>query len=351
MSFLILKNIEKTYPDGTQAVRGIDLKISEGEFVVLLGPSGCGKTTTLRMIAGLEMPTGGTLTLAQNDITHTPPSQRDIGFVFQFYALYPHLTVKQNIAFPLENTHCPKLEIERTIAEVAKGLGITHLLDRHPNQLSGGDQQRVSLARAIVRQPDIYLMDEPLGTLDADHRLELREFIRVQQQKLSVTTIYVTHDQEEALSLADKVVVMDAGTIQQIGSPRDTYHHPANLFVANFVGSPGMNLLKGNIVQEHEPIFQIGECAIPMCPTTHEGPVTLGIRPEFIKQTENGLPANVTIGEYHGSHKYLHLHTELGPLIMRTNVSHNNVIGEQIRVTFSPSHIRLFDTHTGRALQ
>lgn len=348
--FLALKNVQKTYPDGTQAVRGIDLDIVQGEFVVLLGPSGCGKTTTLRMIAGLEMATGGSISLSQKEITHTPPSQRDIGFVFQFYALYPHMTVRQNIAFPLENTHHSKSEIETTISHVAHGLGITHLLNKHPNQLSGGDQQRVSLARAIVRQPDIYLMDEPLGTLDADHRLELREFIRAQQQRLSVTTIYVTHDQEEALSLADTIVVMESGTIKQIGSPREIYHHPANLFVANFVGSPGMNLITGNISNHPDPIFETEKCTIRICPTTHQGPVTLGIRPEFVIQTKNGLDALISMSEFHGSHRYLHLETKLGPLIMRTNVSKAFEIGEQIQITLAPPHIRLFDAHTGDAI-
>jgi ABC-type sugar transport system ATPase subunit len=349
MSFLQLKNLQKTYPDGTQAVRGIDLAIQNGEFVVLLGPSGCGKTTTLRMIAGLEIPTNGQIILNQKDITHTSASQRDIGFVFQFYALYPHMTVRQNIAFPLENIQTSKTDIQSTIHRVANALGITPLLDRHPSQLSGGDQQRVSLARAMVRQPDIYLMDEPLGTLDADHRLELREFIRAQQLALSVTAVYVTHDQEEAMSLADRIVAMEGGLIRQVGSPSDIYHHPADLFVANFVGSPGMNLITGSISPQNKTMFHASGTEITVPNTTHQGPTTLGIRPEFISPTNNGLDAHISIIEYHGSHRYIHLDTSMGNIIMRTPVDISLSTGDAIQIAFDPEQIRLFHTETGKA--
>ncbi len=350
MSFLQLNNLQKTYPDGTQAVKGIDLAIQKGEFVVLLGPSGCGKTTTLRMIAGLEIPTAGQIVLNQKDITHTQASQRDIGFVFQFYALYPHMTVRQNIAFPLENMHTPPSDIETTIHRVSEALGITPLLDRHPSQLSGGDQQRVSLARAIVRQPDIYLMDEPLGTLDADHRLELREFIRAQQLALSVTAVYVTHDQEEAMSLADRIVVMDNGLIRQVGRPSDIYHYPADLFVANFVGSPGMNLITGTLSQNAKTVFQTSNTVLTIPNTPHEGPTTLGIRPEFISPSPNGIDAKISIIEYHGSHHYVHLDTSVGNLIMRTSLDISYSIGDTIQVAFAPEQIRLFNTETGKAI-
>jgi len=348
--FLELRQLEKTYPDGTQAVRGIDLVVGEGEFVVLLGPSGCGKTTTLRMIAGLEIPTGGSITLSGKDITHSSPSQRDIGFVFQFYALYPHMTVRQNIAFPLENTQTPPHEIAATLQKVSQALGIERLLDRHPNQLSGGDQQRISLARAMVRHPDIYLMDEPLGTLDADHRLELREFIRAQQLALSVTAIYVTHDQEEAMSLADRIVVMHAGKMKQMGTPSEIYHHPADLFVANFVGSPGMNLIEGQIDSETSDAFKTAYGSIPIENTPKTGALTLGIRPEFVAQTEHGMDARVTITEYHGSHQYVHLTTPVGPLIMRSPIAQSPQVDSHIQVLLMPDHIRWFDTHTGRAI-
>jgi len=350
MSFLQLKNLQKTYPDGTQAVRGIDLAIQNGEFVVLLGPSGCGKTTTLRMIAGLEIPTAGQIILNQKDITHTQASQRDIGFVFQFYALYPHMTVRQNIAFPLENIHTSQTDIQKTIQHVADALGIASLLERHPSQLSGGDQQRVSLARAMVRQPDIYLMDEPLGTLDADHRLELREFIRSQQLALSVTAVYVTHDQEEAMSLADRIVVMEGGLIRQVGRPSDIYHHPADLFVANFVGSPGMNLITGKISPQNKTTFQTSNTGITLLNNTHHGPTTLGIRPEFIHPSANGIDAKVSIIEYHGSHHYVHLDTAMGNLIMRTPVDMSLKAEAAIQIAFAPDQIRLFNSETGKAI-
>lgn len=350
MAFLTLQSLEKTYSDGTQAVRGIDLNVTQGEFIVLLGPSGCGKTTTLRMIAGLEIPTGGEIWLADQNITHSPASHRDIGFVFQFYALYPHMTVRQNIAFPLENINTPRQEIEETLTRVAKALGIENLLDRHPNQLGGGDQQRISLARAMVRQPDIYLMDEPLGTLDADHRLELREFIRAQQLALSVTAIYVTHDQEEAMSLADRIVVMDGGNIRQVGTPSEIYHHPTDLFVANFVGSPGMNVIEGHIANTSPTQFTTQGTEITIANTSHHGPTTLGIRPEFIRPADEGLDAHVSIVEYHGSHQYAHLDTPAGNLIMRTSVHQTPSVNDNIYIELAPDHMRLFDTTTGQSL-
>ena len=221
MNFLILYGLRKVYPDGTEAVKGIDLSVEEGEFIVLLGPSGCGKTTTLRMIAGLEVPTGGQVVMAGRDVTYLRPSERDVGFVFQFYALYPHMTVEKNIAFPLESIGMPRWEREKVVVETIRRLGIKHLLGLYPRQLSGGDQQRVALARAMVRRPRLYLMDEPLGTLDEDQRLEMREFIRSHQLEMKVTTIYVTHDQEEAMNLADRIVVIHDGKVIEQGSHRD----------------------------------------------------------------------------------------------------------------------------------
>lgn len=236
MSFLVLQALEKTFPDGTRAVKGINLSIKQGEFIVLLGPSGCGKTTTLRMIAGLERPSGGRVLLDAQDVTHLRPAQRDVGFVFQFYALYPHLSVRENILFPLKAVGIGAAEQEEILGHVSGRLGLTGLLSRYPRQLSGGDRQRVALARAMVRRPRVYLMDEPLGTLDADLRLEMREFIRGQQLEMNVTTIYVTHDQEEAMSLAEHVIVMEEGRIMQRGTPEEVYSTPANKFVAEFIG-------------------------------------------------------------------------------------------------------------------
>ena len=217
-AFLELSGLRKVFPDGTEAVRGIDLACGEGEFLVLLGPSGCGKTTTLRMIAGLETPTAGTIRMSEGDITQRPPQARDIGFVFQFYALYPHLSVFDNVAFPLQSSGCDAEEVRRRVCDMIERLGLQELTRRRPSTLSGGDQQRVALARALVRQPRLWLMDESLGTLDGDRRLQMLEMIRAQQLDLGITTIYVTHDQEEAMSLADRVVVFTArpGTVKSI---------------------------------------------------------------------------------------------------------------------------------------
>ena len=351
MPFLELQNLQKTYPDGTRAVRGIDLRVDKGEFIVLLGPSGCGKTTTLRMIAGLEDPTGGRITLDNQNVTHLPPSQRDVGFVFQFYALYPHMTVQKNIAFPLENIGTSPADTEAAIDRVAHALSIETLLDQYPRQLSGGDQQRVSLARAMVRTPDIYLMDEPLGTLDAEHRLELRAFIRRQQLSLSITAIYVTHDQEEAMSLADRIVVMDGGKIRQIGSPSEIYTHPADLFVANFVGSPGMNLLSGQIVQNRDNLTFTrpdSDIHIPIRANIAPAQVVFGMRPEFIRPANRGIPGKVILSEYLGSHGYVHVDTPIGELVMRS--TDRFAIGEKIHLHLNETHIRLFDPDTETAL-
>ena len=351
MPFLELQNLQKTYPDGTRAVRGIDLQVDKGEFIVLLGPSGCGKTTTLRMIAGLEDPTGGRITFDNQNVTHLPPSQRDVGFVFQFYALYPHMTVRKNIAFPLENIGTSPADTEAAIDRVAHALSIETLLNQYPRQLSGGDQQRVSLARAMVRTPDIYLMDEPLGTLDAEHRLELRAFIRRQQLSHSITAIYVTHDQEEALSLADRIVVMDGGKIRQIGSPSEIYNHPADLFVANFVGSPGMNLLTGQIVQHKDGLTFTRpdtDIHIPIHANIAPAQIIFGMRPEFIRPTNRGIPGKVILSEYLGSHGYVHVDTPIGELIMRS--TDRFAIGETIHLHLNETHIRLFDPDTETAL-
>jgi multiple sugar transport system ATP-binding protein len=311
MSFLRLHNLRKTFPDGTAAVKGVDLDIDDGEFIVLLGPSGCGKTTTLRMIAGLEIPTSGAITLAGADVTKLRPSQRDVGFVFQFYALYPHLSVRQNIAFPLESVGTSRAESARGVNEVAERVGIRKLLDLCPRQLSGGDQQRVALARAMVRRPRVWLMDEPLGTLDADIRLSLREFIRRQQIETKVTTMYVTHDQEEAMSLADRIVVMDQGVIRQVGSPEEVYDRPADLFVANFVGSPGMNLMR-------------------------RGNETIGVRPEHVRIADDGIAATVCLSEYVGSTYYIHLETEMGRLIARSDDARER--GSRVCIALDHTH-------------
>src|SRR5437016_8831524 len=242
MAQVTLRNLVKDY-DQTPAVRGIDLDIADKEFVVLVGPSGCGKTTTLRMIAGLEDITGGEILIGGDVVNDVPPKDRDIAMVFQNYALYPHMTVHENMSFGLRLKKLPKDEIRRRVAAVAGILGIGELLDRKPKQLSGGQRQRVAMGRAIVRNPKVFLFDEPLSNLDAKLRVHMRTEIKKVHQKVRTTTVYVTHDQVEAMTLADRVVVMNGGRIEQVGSPNDLYHSPGTQFVAGFIGSPAMNMV------------------------------------------------------------------------------------------------------------
>ena len=351
MSFLVLSGLHKTYADGTEAVKGIDLSCEEGEFVVLLGPSGCGKTTTLRMVAGLETPTGGQIRLAGDDIAGLPPAVRDVGFVFQFYALYPHMSVRHNIGFPLENMGVPRRQREEQVVEVIQRLGLETLAGLYPDQLSGGDQQRVALARAMVRRPHLYLMDEPLGTLDADLRLEMRELIRAQQLEMGITTIYVTHDQEEAMSLGDRIVVMEDGRIRQLGTPAQVYERPADLFVADFIGSPGMNFVDGRLHEGHLHTAA-GPCLEIACdPSTGSVEVTLGIRPEFVHPAAEGpIPATVVLEERLGSHRILHLDTPVGRLSMRRPPADSLRAGDSVRVGLQSEGVCLFDRQTGVAL-
>ena len=348
MSFLVLEKLRKTYPDGTEAVRGINLICEEGEFVVLLGPSGCGKTTTLRMIAGLEQVTAGQILVGGEEITQLPSSERDVGFVFQFYALYPHMKVRENIAFPLESLGVEKREREERVEEIAARLGIRELCELYPGQLSGGDQQRVALARAMVRRPQLYLMDEPLGTLDADLRLEMRELIRAQQLESGVTTIYVTHDQEEAMSLADRVVVMEAGRVRQNGPPAEVYDLPVDLFVANFIGSPGMNFVEGE-VRDGRFVAEGLEFGLPR--EVRPGRATMGVRPEFVRGDADGiLRAEVVMDEYMGGCRNIYLEAGCGRLVMRSRSEDSKILGEELALNFDPEHVRFFDPETGKGL-
>jgi multiple sugar transport system ATP-binding protein len=348
MSFLRISGLEKTYPDGTRAVKGIDLEIREGEFIVLLGPSGCGKTTTLRMVAGLEIASAGKIELAGSDVTRLRPSERDVGFVFQFYALYPHLSVRENIAFPLRCTGVRAAELKRRVDQVCEQVGLVGLEQRRPTGLAGGDRQRVALARAMVRKPRVYLMDEPLGTLDADRRLEMCEFIRAQQQQLAVTTLYVTHDQEEAMTLADRIVVMTDGNIAQIGTPGEVYETPRDLFVANFVGSPGMNFLEGTLRTAPGGSLFVGNdssLSIPLDVASSEGPITLGIRPEYLHPESGGpIAGEVVLDEYLGSHRYTHVQTPLGRVVMRSATKHE--VGARAELGLNLAHVHLFDPKT-----
>ena len=286
MSFLELKNVTKIYPNGTKAVHETSLSINEGEFMVFVGPSGCGKSTLLRMVAGLEDVTDGDVNLDGKLINEVDPSERDVAMVFQNYALYPHMNVYNNLAYGLKNRGIDKQTIEQKVNDAAKLLQISEFLERKPSMLSGGQRQRVAMGRAIVRNPKIFLFDEPLSNLDAKLRIQMRLEIKKLQQKVGVTSIFVTHDQVEAMTLADRLAVINNGVIEQLGTPIEIYDNPKSLFVAGFIGSPQMNFLDGNI--KNKALSAEG-FEIKNINSEYNGDVTLGIRPEHLIQSENGL--------------------------------------------------------------
>ena len=338
--------------DETVAVERLDLVINRGEFVVLLGPSGCGKTTTLRMIAGLETPTEGRIVINNRDVTQMRPGLRDIAFVFQLFALYPHLTAEENIAFPLRAAGLGRDEVKRRVEAVIDRLDLQHLRKRKPRHLSGGDQQRVSLARAMVRDPAAFLMDEPLGTLDADQRERTRQRLRAIHNELGATTVFVTHDQLEAMGLADRIAVMNEGKLLQYDSPRRVYEYPANLFVAHFIGSPGMNFLD---VSRQNGSYRVerSELSLRVDANGHEKPLeklTLGIRPEHVLIDADGAPAVAEHTELLGSYNMVAL--SLGGKTLKARVSPQQRFpeGEQVRVRFDPGGCRWFDPGSGNAL-
>jgi multiple sugar transport system ATP-binding protein len=352
MSTIVLANLHKRFDDFV-AVRDTSLTISAGRFVVLLGPSGCGKTTTLRMIAGLELPTSGQILIDGEDVTALRARQRDIAFVFQMFALYPHMTVRNNIAFPLRNEHVPRKEIAARVDAAAHMLRIENILDRKTGGLSGGDRQRVALGRAIVRQPKAFLMDEPLGTLDADFRelmcLELRKL----HNALAATTVYVTHDQSEAMAMADDIVVMNKGEVLQSGPPHEIYHFPATVFVGNFIGSPPMNFLPvdGGVDVGHEHVKLHGAVVpVPRCEAT-AARVLMGIRPEHVMLDEHGpLRGKVIADEYLGSHQVLVIETALGIVRVRAGKDDGLPAGSPVGLSFRKERALLYDAETGRLL-
>jgi sn-glycerol 3-phosphate transport system ATP-binding protein len=299
MSFLDLKNVTKIYPNGTKAVHETSLSIEEGEFMVFVGPSGCGKSTLLRMVAGLEDITEGEITLDGNLINEVDPSERDIAMVFQNYALYPHMNVYNNLAYGLKNRGIDKKDIEQKVNEAAKLLQISDYLERKPSMLSGGQRQRVAMGRAIVRNPKIFLFDEPLSNLDAKLRIQMRLEIKKLQQKVGVTSIFVTHDQTEAMTLADKLAVINNGVIEQLATPIEIYNNPKSLFVAGFIGSPQMNFIEGEL--KNNTLSAEG-FEIKNVKSDFNGNITLGIRPEHLSQSDNGLiNLNVDLVEQLGS--------------------------------------------------
>ena len=316
MASVSLTNLTKTF-GAVHAVAGINLDIPDGEFVALLGPSGCGKTTTLRMISGLEIPTAGTIRIGDRDVTNLPPRDRDIAMVFQDYALYPHMTIDENIGYPLRVRGVAKSERSQRVRDVAKNLQIGELLDRRPGQLSGGQQQRTALARAVIHNAQVFLFDEPLSNLDAKLRLEARAFLKHLQREVAVTGVYVTHDQSEAMALADRIVIMNAGRIMQVGTPLEIYRRPANTFVATFIGNPPMNLLPCKIDESARKVIIAGEYPIDATsfslPAAKAGEtLLLGIRPEHIRietqATPEGIPGEVYVEQILGSESLIIVH-------------------------------------------
>ena len=341
--------------DDFVAVAGSTLTVRSGDFFVLLGPSGCGKTTTLRMIAGLEMPTSGRIYLDGEDVTMLRPAKRDIAFVFQLFALYPHMSVRQNLAFPLKSQRLPRREIKTRVAEVARMLRIDHLLDRGVSGLAGGDRQRVALGRAIVRRPKAFLMDEPLGTLDAEFRTLMRDELRTMHDRVGATTVYVTHDQLEAMQMGDKIVVMNHGVIEQFGVPQDIYDKPATMFVAEFIGSPPMNFLPfhGAIhAGGSSVVLNEVSLAVPDMREAREGDLVFGVRPEHVHLSDTApYRGEVLATEYLGTTQIVTLTTPNGLLKARIAADQPARIGETTGLEFNARTITLFDEQSGRALR
>ncbi|WP_312909451.1 ABC transporter ATP-binding protein [Natronosalvus caseinilyticus] len=363
MASLRVENLRKEYDRGAiVAVDDLSLEVEDGEFVTVVGPSGCGKTTTLRMIAGLEKPTSGSISLGDEEVTSQSARDRDIAMVFQNYALYPHKTVFQNMAFGLRmSTDLSKAEREEKVQWAAEMMDIEELLDQKPDELSGGQKQRVALGRAIVREPKLFLFDEPLSNLDAKLRTTMRAEIQRLQDELGITSVYVTHDQEEAMTMGDKIVILNDGELQQVGAPTHVYDKPANEFVGGFVGSPSMNFLdlvartSGNslVLTDGEDFrYSLSPEYAADIDVEDGQPVTLGIRPEDIYTADpgsDGIQTTVDVLEPIGSDNYLYLDVH-DDFIARVNADVKPTVGETIEITFDESKIRLFDRDTGESL-
>ena len=358
MATVRFEEAQRWYPGADRpAVPGISLEIGDGEFMVLVGPSGCGKSTTLRMLAGLEEVNQGKIFIGDRDITHTPPKDRDIAMVFQNYALYPHMTVADNMAFALKMAKVPHDERNKRVQEAAKILGLTDYLDRKPKALSGGQRQRVAMGRAIVRQPQVFCMDEPLSNLDAKMRVQTRTDIAKLQADLGVTTVYVTHDQVEAMTMGDRVAVMKDGILQQVDTPLALYDRPVNLFVAGFIGSPQMNLMEAKADNGQA---KIGDYLVPVdaaAAKKMQGNVTVGVRPEawrVVGNASEGMPVQVTVVEDHGADAFIHgtcgVEGTPSSIIIRVSGRDHPMKGDTMFVTTDPKNVHVFDTASGERL-
>ncbi|SHN06630.1 ABC transporter ATP-binding protein [Roseibium suaedae] len=373
MATIDFKNVQKRYGQ-FKAIHDFNLHVGEGELCVFVGPSGCGKSTILKMLAGLEETTSGSIEIGGRDVTDLGPGKRDIAMVFQNYALYPHMSVRSNIGFGLKMRGVPKADIDKAVNEAAEILELTDYLDRRPRALSGGQRQRVALGRAIVREPSAFLMDEPLSNLDAKLRTQTRSEIVKLQKRLGVTTIYVTHDQVEALTMATRIVVMRGGVIQQVGSPDELFSQPANLFVAGFIGSPGMNFFRGPVEIENGKAFtRFGEQRIPLGQVPQKltaKEAIFGIRPEHLQVGETGVPVTLSLVESLGTEKILHFATPKG---QETDAIETEIVsdedardkktmlarviddrryhdGETIRIALPEGKVHIFDTVTHEAI-
>jgi multiple sugar transport system ATP-binding protein len=353
MSSVQINNVRKSY--GTVPIlHGVSVDIDDGEFVILVGPSGCGKSTLLRMIAGLETITAGQIRIGDRVVNNLEPKERDIAMVFQNYALYPQMTVAQNMGFALEMRGLKRPEISKKVEEAAAILGLQPLLQRKPAQLSGGQRQRVAMGRAIVRDPKVFLFDEPLSNLDAKLRVQMRAEIKALQQRLNTTTVYVTHDQIEAMTMADKIVVMQGGRVEQIGAPLDLYDKPANRFVAGFLGSPAMNFLEGTLHSQDGPrLVLAGGQSVPLyrMPDGSEGrKVVFGIRPEEIRIAGDGVDARLIVVEPTGSETLLSIDFACQELTCLLRHRASLAPEQEVKLSFASESIHFFDPETGERL-
>jgi multiple sugar transport system ATP-binding protein len=352
MASVDLKEIRKAF-GRVEVVHGVDISISDGEFVVLVGPSGCGKSTLLRMIAGLEEITSGEIRIGEKVVNQIPPKARDIAMVFQNYALYPHMTVFDNMGFSMKLAKRGKDEIRQRVDAAAKILGLTEYLERFPRQLSGGQRQRVAMGRAIVRDPQVFLFDEPLSNLDAKLRVQMRTEIKELHQRLKTTSVYVTHDQIEAMTMADTIVVMNGGNVEQTGSPLELYDNPANLFVAGFIGSPAMNFVRGRFTQAATSAVKLAngsDLPAPQCAAADGQDVTLGVRPEHFIINNGGVAAEVVVVEPTGADTQVFCRLSGAEVTVVSRERHIFRPGETILLQPIPGKTYLFDPVTGKRL-
>ncbi len=349
MASIGIRDVSKIYNGGVTAVSDVNINIADGEFIVLVGPSGCGKSTLLRMVAGLETISQGEVTIGGRIVNDVDPADRDIAMVFQNYALYPHMTVYENLAYGLKNRRTPKAEIDARVAEAARMLELQPYLERKPRALSGGQRQRVAMGRAIVRKPSAFLFDEPLSNLDAKLRVSMRGEIKRLQRRVGTTSIYVTHDQLEAMTLADRLVVLSGGRIEQIGRPLDVYHRPATTFVASFIGSPAMNLVSGEL---HGSKLALGPALIDLGATVPtQGAVTVGLRAEDLRLhegAEGSLPFRIDYVEELGSQRLVH--GMVGDQAMVAALSSEIPLPETASLSIAPSRLHFFDTASGQRI-